>query len=568
MSSASGAGTAACGTVLTRPKRAPASTSPQRSSDACRRQAHPLPLELAAVQLFALRVEEARLVRPVVGAHAVADPGDEDPVAAQRQLRERLGVARGEQQLELLAEAQRVLVAQANRGAGLFPLAVAEADRGAVRGRILRPQHDADAVRRRLELHPAALDQPGRLDLVEGAQAALHVEAGSDRDVEGAAQQALRGPFVAARHDFCDARARQHAVGIGPRAPRQVRDGRRGELLADERHARPGGLVAGLDQRVELLVVAGRVLPEVGTDVDIRLGLEVLVAPPAQQVAHLRRDSERVRVLVRLHLGAADVDRDRDGRAEHLRDVRRQVVDDQAVHEPAPFPLHGLEEDGDRHARPHRARQVALRQDHAVAVAEVGRHRPKRDRQPVEVAADRVGRRREVPDQEAVHAVIGHQARRQPGVLPVEVDADPVGVVVVPAHDRQRAPVGAAAEEPRPVERAHDLLELGGRAPRGVDAAHHRAHAVGRDRVDRQPGLLERAQRPDVGDAAGTSSGEREREPWARRSHGGLLRLGGRPRPRAAPDRQNDRWPLSHLPFPRGQSVPGLCREAGGPRRC
>jgi len=107
-----------------------------------------------------------------------------------------------------------------------------------------------------------------------------------------------------------------------------------------------------------------------------------------------------------------------------------------------------------------------------------------------------------VLDQEAVHAVLGQQPAGQASLLPVEADTKKVAVAVVASHDRQRAPVGPAAEERGPVERADDLLQLGYAATGGVNAPDDRADAVGGDRVHGQPGFLERAQRTDVRDPA------------------------------------------------------------------
>ena len=217
----------------------------------------------------------------------------------------------------------------------------------------------------------------------------------------------------------------------------------------------------------------------------------------------------------------------RDGRAERPRHVRRQVVHHQAVHERAAFPLHRREEHRDRHAGASGTGEVASREDHTLPAREIRRHRAKRDREPVEVPAHPIARGRQVLDQEAVHAVLGQQPPGQARLRAVEAHAEQVAVAVGPPHDRQRAPVGPPAEERGPVERAHDRLELGGAAPRGVDAADDRAHAVGRDRVHWQPRLLERPQRTHVRDPARPAARERERQPgtWHGRR---VLRDGGR----------------------------------------
>ena len=153
--------------------------------------------------------------------HAVAQAREEQAVSPQRGLHQGLGVARREEHLHLLAEAQRVLVPQADRAARLLPLRVAEADLGPVGRGVLHPEDDRDPVALGRELEPGAVEEAGGVDLVERAQPPGHQVAGPDRDVERAAGQPLADALVALDRHRTDRRS-SSARTKGPR-PRGAR---------------------------------------------------------------------------------------------------------------------------------------------------------------------------------------------------------------------------------------------------------------------------------------------------------------------------------------------------------
>ena len=111
-----------------------------------------------------------------------------------------------------------------------------------------------------------------------------------------------------------------------------------------------------------------------------------------------------------------------------------------------------------------------------------------------------------------------------------ELDARRHFEVLVLAPETEVLPLRAIGHQRGPVGLAHEGLELGHRAPRGVGTTDHRAHAGADHDVHRHAQLLQHAQHADMREAARATAREHQRDARSGRGHRfrRFLGLGGK----------------------------------------
>ena len=158
---------------------------------------------------------------------------------------------------------------------------------------------------------------------------------------------------------------------------------------------------------------------------------------------------------------------------------------------------------------------------HGLAVGEIGRQRPERNRQLVEPLEGR--HRQEGFAQLGGELLALDQALRhlQLAAAIAYRQVDEKLAIVLLAPEVEVCPAGPIAECIDPVNRAEQVLDLVGRHAGGIQAADHRAHAGPCNRIDRYPQALELLQHADVRAAASPAAGQHETNtgPLRRRGH-------------------------------------------------
>jgi hypothetical protein len=224
----------------------------------------------------------------------------------------------------------------------------------------------------------------------------------------------------------------------------------------------------------------------------------------------LTGDSHRRAEILGLRDRRRDVHRDHRFGAEVLRDVDRQVVRDVAIHEHAVVDDHGRERRGHRHARALRHRERAAIEHHGLARRDVGRDRAERQRQVLDLREAVLVERHRA--QEEVELLALDEARRdeQAPVLETEPQIGEEVPVVLLAPEREVLAIGLVLEHAHPVDALDRLVDLGGREPRGIESADHRAHARSGHDIDGDPHLFEHLEHAEVRGAARAAAREHE----------------------------------------------------------
>ena len=235
-------------------------------------------------------------------------------------------------------------------------------------------------------------------------------------------------------------------------------------------------------------------------------------------------DDRALQVLSR-YLRLLQVRDDHDVRAQLTRDIDGQVAGHAAVSQHLAVLHHRRERTGNRHARPHRSRQIAGPSTTmspvtmSVATARNGIGRP--------LEATLQARARDVVAQQVIDSRSADHAtgRDDLAVLQSEFQVIAVGDAGALLLDRHQFPNTRIADHGLPVDAAEELLQFGRRNSRGVAGADQRTHAGAGDAVDGDAQLLQHLQHADVRPTPGAAT--RKHQANARTLRGWRLLRGG-----------------------------------------